>query len=119
MRLIDADAYDKKLHDVILGSGVKSNAWCETPVTGKSEIVRHDHVEDVVFVALDTLFGDDAIIKRFALKDVEIIPTADVVEVVRYKDCHHWKDFGYCKHLEVNTEEDYFCVDGRRKDGDA
>lgn len=56
----------------ILGSGVRSNTWCEVPVTGKSELVKHDHLEEVVFVVLDTLVSDDSIIKRFALKDVDI-----------------------------------------------
>ena len=56
----------------ILGSGVRSNTWCEVPVTGKSELVKHDHLEEVVCVVLDTLVSDDSIIKRFALKDVDV-----------------------------------------------
>lgn len=63
----------KKTRYRILGSGLLSNAWCEVPVTGRSELVMHDDMEDVVFVVLDTLVSDDSIIKRFALKDVVII----------------------------------------------
>jgi len=57
----------------ILASGVKSNTWCEVPVTGKTELVQHDYIEDVVFVVLDTLVSDDSIIRRFALKDIKVI----------------------------------------------
>ena len=66
----------------ILGSGVRSNTWCEIPVTGRTDPVRHSKTEEVVFVVLDTLVGDDSIIRRFALKDIEVIP-ADVRPVVR------------------------------------
>lgn len=66
----------------ILGSDVKSNAWCEVPVNGRTELIHHDYMEEVVFVVLDTLVSDDSIIRRFALKDVDVIP-ADVRPVVR------------------------------------
>ena len=45
-------------------------------------MVHHNSQEDVVFVVLDTLVGDDSIIRRFALKDVDVMP-ADVRPVVR------------------------------------
>lgn len=61
----------------ILASGVKSNTWCEVPVTGKATLIRHDYSEDVVFVVLDTLVSDDSIIRRFALKDIEVIERED------------------------------------------
>ena len=66
----------------ILGSGVLSNAWSEVPITGRSELVLHDSREEVVFVVLDTLVSDDSIIKRVALKDIEIIeePSAKGME---------------------------------------
>jgi hypothetical protein len=67
----------KKTRYRILRSNVSSNAWCEVPVTGRSERVMHDHMENVVFVVLDTLVSDDSIIQRFALKDVEIIKQED------------------------------------------
>lgn len=57
----------------IIASGLRSNTWCEVPVTGKSELVQHNYVADVVIVVLDTLVSDDSILRRFALKDVEII----------------------------------------------
>ena len=62
----------KKTRYRIIGSGVRSNCWCEVPVTGKTEVIRHNQIEDVVFVVLDTLVSDDSIIRRFALKDIEI-----------------------------------------------
>lgn len=67
----------KKTRYRILGGGAMSNAWCEVPVTGRTELVVHDHREDVVFVVLDTLVSDDSIIRRFAMKDIEIIEQGD------------------------------------------
>lgn len=76
----------KKTRYRILRSGLRSNSWCEVPVTGRTEPVTHVHTEELVFVVLDTLVSDDSIIRRFALKDVDVIP-ADVRPVVR----SHWK----------------------------
>lgn len=72
----------KKTRYRILSSGIRSNSWCEVPVTGRTEPVTHFHTEELVFVVLDTLVSDDSIIRRFALKDIELIP-ADVRPVVR------------------------------------
>lgn len=66
----------------IIGNGVRSNSWCEVPVTGRTELIHHDYMEEVVFVVLDTLVSDDSIIRRFALKDVDVMP-ADVRPVRR------------------------------------
>jgi len=56
-------------------------------------------------------------------------PAADVVEVIRCKDCKHahMTDDGLCKYcdqlIENGVDEaiyfpgDYFCADGERKDG--
>lgn len=63
----------KKTRYRILGGGCESNTWCEPPVTGKTTPVCHDSWEEVVFVVLDTLVSDDSIIRRFALKNIEVI----------------------------------------------
>lgn len=70
----------KKTRYRILSSGLRSNSWCEVPVTGRTEPVTHFHTEELVLVVLDTLVSDDSIIRRFALKDIELIP-ADVVPI--------------------------------------
>lgn len=44
---------------------------------------------------------------------IEIIPAADVVPVVRCKDCKFW-DFGDCYRLELSRSDD-FCSYGERK----
>ena len=45
---------------------------------------------------------------------IEDAPAADVVEVVRCKDCKHW-DFGDCYRQEL-TRPDDFCSYGERKE---
>lgn len=56
---------------------------------------------------------------------LSLIPAADVVEVVRCKDCEHYhaaKDcFGWCVNIESpvwdrGVENDWFCADGERRE---
>lgn len=44
---------------------------------------------------------------------IEMIPAAEVVPVVRCKDCEFW-DFGDCYRLELSRPDD-FCSYGERK----
>lgn len=51
---------------------------------------------------------------QYALKTIEKIkPAAEVVPVVRCKDCKFW-DFGDCYRLELSRPDD-FCSYGERK----
>ena len=59
-----------------------------------------------------------------ASKILDEIPAADVVEVVRCKDCKHGV-FGskncvtYCRLHRINTVNERFCSEGERRDNDA
>lgn len=63
----------------------------------------------------------------FVLAKLDKLPPADVVEVVRCKDCKYqdkgqnevesWNVCNYRPWLYVNTYDDHFCSDGERKDG--
>lgn len=59
-----------------------------------------------------------AVIKQ-TISDIEHEPTADVVEVVRCKDCKHWsKEFEACyihDFCEI-FQSDYYCASGERKE---
>lgn len=46
------------------------------------------------------------------------IPAADVVEVVRCKDCKHWQDGGFSSYCICDgfTHSDDYCSYGERKD---
>ena len=48
-------------------------------------------------------------------KAVSEIPTTDAVEVVRCKDCRHWRT-SYCVIHGDSWEETDYCSDGERKD---
>lgn len=55
--------------------------------------------------------------------DIEDAPTIDAVPVVRCKDCKYWENGKgyepYCNHwgnMMSETEPDYFCSYGERKD---
>lgn len=52
--------------------------------------------------------------------EIDMLPTANVVKVVRCKDCEHY-DKGGCKHFGYHTytpdvDEDDFCSYGERKE---
>lgn len=44
------------------------------------------------------------------------LPTADVVEVVRCKDCKHADKFYHCTYMNKWNTADGFCYCGERKD---
>ena len=57
-------------------------------------------------------------LKPFIVSLIEKQPTADVVEVVRCKDCTEWdKDEYECSHWYGFREDDY-CSYGERMDGE-
>lgn len=49
-------------------------------------------------------------------KGIDMIPAADVQEVVRCKDCRHWNN-GDCYRLELSKPDD-FCSYGERKEAE-
>ena len=59
-------------------------------------------------------YNGQGIVKR--IKD---IPTADVVKVVRCRDCKHYNAGFEClvEGYGIERPADWFCADGKRKDG--
>ena len=60
---------------------------------------------------------------RLVKEEIKLRPTADVVEVVRCKDCKYWNDAGLCKKHSnpivgaiYGTDADDYCSEGKRKD---
>lgn len=56
-------------------------------------------------------------------KRLERLPAADVAPVVRCGECEHWWDNGTdlcsCERDALLRRRDFFCADGKRKDGDG
>lgn len=50
--------------------------------------------------------------------EVKAMPAADVVEVVRCRDCVYWRgENDYCKGIGIDFSENGYCAFGERKDG--
>lgn len=49
-------------------------------------------------------------------EDIDAMPTADVVEVVRCKDCKHADKFYHCTYMNKWNTADGFCYCGERAD---
>ena len=75
--------------------------------------------------ALEIIHGIEAVSSSSveAIMKLNTIPAADVVEVVRCKDCKHatlssmWPP--YCDKHKRAVKEDGFCSDGERRDSDG
>ena len=56
-----------------------------------------------------------------AIRLLENQPTADVVEVVRCKDCKWWKNGELCRNVNglnsIVWNGEWFCASGQRKEG--
>ena len=72
----------------------------------------------------DTVNGiETAIALRQVISDIRHEPTADVVEVVRCKDCKFWQTdwktsydgYHYCSMVDIVVDGDFYCKDGERK----
>ena len=49
---------------------------------------------------------------------VRSIPAADVVEVVRCRECIYWRgENDLCKGICIDFDADGYCSEGKRKDG--
>ena len=57
------------------------------------------------------------------VRRIKAIPTADVVEVVRCKDCKHWfdngTDYGSCFQDALVRHRGFFCLLGERREVDV
>lgn len=80
-------------------------------------------VEAAIDVALDRfdLPNDEAVRGRLH-NQVGALPSADVVEVVRCKDCKYYvpisEKIGECKDTRMNSTYMSYCSYGERKDGE-
>lgn len=92
------------------------------------KLVDFDHVTDFISreAAIETLsefYHHKSEIQHIALREaLNRVPTADVVEVVRCKDCKHWTGIncGYCEVWEhYISNQDYFCGSGERRADDG
>lgn len=61
--------------------------------------------------------------EQYVVDMIESRPTADVVEVVRCKDCVNWQTdwdtsydgYHYCSMIDIVIDGDFYCKDGERK----
>lgn len=94
-----------------------------------AEYIDRDAVKNAFTLKKDDLilfYGQIFINFDIVQKAVENTPTADVVEVVRCKDCkhHHWeqepchgKTEHFCSVLNAQVFKDFYCYHGAKMDG--
>lgn len=83
-----------------------------------NDYINREMAADSIVLECDNVTLEQA---RQAIKDV---PSADVVEVVRCKDCEHcekrrtanYQPFFYCLMQECSIKDDDYCSYGERKD---
>ena len=69
---------------------------------------------------LKNVLADDGLIRSdlIALRHIDEIPTANVVEVVRCKDCKYFGEFQHCDIFGFCEPDDY-CSRGERRNEDG
>ena len=78
------------------------------------EYITKERAKDLIVVAAS---GNSARLARM-LGKLEDEPPADVVEVIRCKDCRYWDPYyNYCEEYATEKGEGDFCSFGKRKDG--
>ena len=74
---------------------------------------------------MSAVMSQEVVDKSVAKRLIIQAQTVDAVQVVRCKDCKHFKKplspdmWGWCKKVSMDnkaTVEDWFCADGERKD---
>ena len=89
----------------IVASGIRSNAWCEVPITYQSEHnpVIHDTFEDILIVVADIIISDESRLLSVALKDVEIIEgeKMTIEEAMAWLNTDDHSAQGYAEALSV------------------
>ena len=84
---------------------------------------RYINADELIFIGLDNP-DDDHLFEFVPREFIDNAPTADVVEVVRCKDCIHHKPFMPCEDwrqeyicdvFEWKSEDDDFCSFAERR----
>lgn len=64
-------------------------------------------------------FDSETLCKKYAEEQINMLPSADTVEIVRCKDCKHYSSDGgalmICEVSEMNTNDNDFCSLGERE----
>ena len=87
-------------------------------MSGKSDYIRR---EDAIMAAMDyNGCGNAQDASQDIAADLASIPAADVVEVVRCKDCKFYDEsIHFCELYKVKHPESFYCYDGTRCDPDV
>ena len=85
------------------------------------EYISKQVIIGILDAKADIALGAPKVVFSAAAKMVEKLPAADVVSVVRCRDCIHceaggYTDLLYCEYFDWGINADYFCSYGERKD---
>ena len=94
--------------------------------TEKHLIYKEDLLDSVLdhFGCDLAYLGEDL---QFCQEAIDMAPAVDAVEVVRCKDCKHWRnsgnnifgsDYGTCVECLMDTQQEHFCSYGERREGE-
>ena len=82
------------------------------------KIVRYIDAEQAIHLIENDALSQVYYRKSDAIDCIKATPTADVVEVVRCKDCKYFSEFQYCGVLGF-CEPNEYCSRGERRKGDG
>lgn len=83
-----------------------------------AKYINTDVLEVVGFTDQEGSFSDGV---QWLLEYIDALPSADVQQVVRCKDCKHYRVqggmYGFCNKLDLQADVDDFCSEGEKMDG--
>ena len=92
-----------------------------------SKYINADELKQKIPEVSASVFGCDScsLLSKWEVEEIiDEMPSADIVEVVRCKDCDcfsesaYAEEKGHCKYLKIDMWELDFCSYGERKDND-
>lgn len=89
-----------------------------------ADYINREALVDTLTAKADMALGTPKEVFHAAAKMVNLLPAADVVEVVRCRDCEQWKrnsgfadsPNGHCFYHCIDTNGNDFCSYGERKE---
>ena len=77
-----------------------------------ADYIDRQALDVVAFTDRDGTFSDGI---QWLLEYIDALPSADVVEVVRCKDCKHADEYYHCIFSTIWNDKNHYCGKGERR----
>lgn len=79
-----------------------------------ADYIDRQALDVVAFTDRDGTFSGGI---QWLLEYIDALPSADVIEVVRCKDCKHADEYYHCIFSAIWNDKNHYCSQGERRNG--